>query len=309
MATADLTSSESDLVAPSSGLSAWSYEEAFKRNRGLITEAEQEKLRNSRIAIAGMGGVGGVHLMTLARLGIGSFRIADPDTFELTNFNRQYGADIDTVGLGKASVMAGRALAVNSGLDLQIFPEAITEENVGNFLAGVDVFVDGIDFFSIGARRLIFREAHERGIWSVTGGPIGFSTAWLVFDPAGMSFDRYFDLHDKMDRIDQLVAFAVGLTPRATHLPYMDLSQVDQQQERGPSLGLACQLASGVVAAEVAKIVLGRGRIRSAPCYMQFDPYRYLFRKGRLARGNRHLVQRIKRYVLKKRFAEMEGEI
>ncbi len=40
-----------------------------------------------------MGGVGGVHLMTLARLGIGKFTIADPDTFELANFNRQYGAE------------------------------------------------------------------------------------------------------------------------------------------------------------------------------------------------------------------------
>ena len=67
----------------------WSYDEAFKANRGLISEEEQEKLRNCRVAIAGMGGVGGIHLVTLARLGIGKFTIADPDVFEVANFNRQ----------------------------------------------------------------------------------------------------------------------------------------------------------------------------------------------------------------------------
>src|SRR5215510_5748214 len=91
----------------------WSYEEAFKRNRGLITEAEQQKLRNSRVAIAGMGGVGGVHLITLARLGIGKFTIADPDVFEVANFNRQYGATISNLGRNKAEAMAEAALEIN----------------------------------------------------------------------------------------------------------------------------------------------------------------------------------------------------
>src|SRR5271165_2808853 len=67
---------------------AWSYDEAFVRNRGLISSEEQRRLRDCRVAIAGMGGVGGVHLATLARLGVGHFTIADPDEFEIANFNR-----------------------------------------------------------------------------------------------------------------------------------------------------------------------------------------------------------------------------
>ena len=55
----------------------FNYQEAFSRNEGLISKEEQEVLRNSRIAIPGLGGVGGVHLMTLARVGIGKFHIAD----------------------------------------------------------------------------------------------------------------------------------------------------------------------------------------------------------------------------------------
>src|SRR3954467_6277338 len=53
------------------------YDEAFSRNIGWVTEWEQQILRTKRVAIAGMGGVGGLHLLTLARLGIGAFHISD----------------------------------------------------------------------------------------------------------------------------------------------------------------------------------------------------------------------------------------
>jgi molybdopterin/thiamine biosynthesis adenylyltransferase len=276
----------------------WRYDEAFARHRGLLTVAEQERLRRSRVAIAGLGGVGGVHLATLARLGIGAFQIADPDRFELANFNRQHGAGMSTLGRGKAEVMADQARAINPDVQLDIFSEHITPANVADFLADVNVLVDGIDFFALEARRLLFREARRRGIWAVTAGPLGFSTSWLVFDPTGMSFDDYFDLHEGQDELEQLVAFAVGLAPRATHLGYLDLTQVDLKAGRGPSVGLACQLCAGVTAAEVVKILLGRGPVRAAPWYCQFDAYRQELRQGRLRWGNRHPWQRLKRWWL-----------
>ena len=281
----------------------WSYEEAFKRNRGLITEEEQEKLRNSRVAIAGMGGVGGVHLITLARLGIGKFTIADPDVFEVANFNRQYGATISNLGRNKAEVMAEAALDVNPELQLRVMPHAIDASNVDKLLRDADLLIDGLDFFAIDARRTIFRRAAERGIWAVTAGPIGFSTAWLAFDPAGMTFDRYFDLSDSMDRIDQLAAFAVGLTPKATHICYTDLSIASLAEQTGPSASIGCQLAAGVMGTVALKVLLNGRRQLSAPRYLQFDAYQNRLAKGRLWLGNRSSWQRLKRGVLRRRFA------
>ena len=75
---------------------AYIYQQAYARNIGWVTPAEQAALRGKRVAIAGMGGVGGVHLLTLARLGIGAFHIADFDTFDIANFNRQVGATMST---------------------------------------------------------------------------------------------------------------------------------------------------------------------------------------------------------------------
>jgi molybdopterin/thiamine biosynthesis adenylyltransferase len=277
---------------------AWRYEEAFARNLGLLTAAEQERLRLSRVAIAGLGGVGGIHLVTLARLGIGAFHIADPDQFELANFNRQIGASVTTLGQPKAEIMAEMARAVNPDLGLNVFAEPVTETNVAAFLEGIDVVVDGIDAFALEARRLLCREARRRGIWVVAAGPLGFSTAWLLFSPTGMSFDDYFDLHDDMSPLERMVAYAVGIAPAATHRGRLSLADVDFTLGRGPSLGLACQLCAGVAATEVLKILLGKGDVRPVPHYAQCDAYRGICRTGKLRGGNRHPWQRLKRWWL-----------
>src|SRR5262249_39612162 len=156
------------------------------------------------------------------------------------------------------------------------------------------------DVYAIEARRLLFQEARRRGLWAITAGPIGFSVAWLLFDPHGVSFDDYFDLRDGMDRWDQLIAFLVGLTPRATQRSYFDLSRMDPYSEQGISVGLACQLCAGVAAAEVVKIVLGRSPLRPVPWYAQFDVHQYQFCTGRLRWGNRHPLQRFKRWLLRR---------
>jgi molybdopterin/thiamine biosynthesis adenylyltransferase len=283
----------------------FTYEEAFARNFGLVSAEEQARLRASRVAITGLGGVGGVHLATLARLGVGAFHVADPDRFDLANFNRQFGATTRTLGRNKAEVMAEEARAINPEIDLRVFPEAVTPENVAAVLDGVDVLVDGIDFFALEARRLVFNEARRRGIWAVTAGPLGFSTAWLVFSPTGMSFDEYFDLDRTPDPFDRLISFLIGLAPRATHRTYLDFTSVDPATGRGPSAGLACHLCSGVAAAEVLKILLGRPGVLPVPWYFQFDAYRQLFIKGRLAAGNRHPIRRLKRRVARRRLERL----
>jgi molybdopterin/thiamine biosynthesis adenylyltransferase len=273
-----------------------------------VSTAEQEKLRASHVAIAGLGGVGGIHLITLARLGIGNFTIADPDCFELANINRQYGASVPNLGRNKAEVMAELAREINPEARVRVVPEAVTAANIGSFLQNADIVLDGLDGYAIAARRLLFHEARRRGLWAITAGPIGFSAAWLSFSPTGMSFDDYFDLHDGMDRWDQLIAFLVGLTPRATQRAYFDLAQMDPYSEQGRTTGLACQLCAGVAAGEVAKILLGHTPLRPAPWYFQFDVHQYLFRQGRLRWGNRHPVQRLKRWLLRRWLRRLESQ-
>ena len=165
--------------------------EAFSRNIGLLTQEEQRQLANAKVAIPGMGGVGGVHLITMVRCGIGNFHIADFDTFEPVNVNRQYGARVPDFGRSKLQVMAEHALSINPYLEIKEFPEGINSSNMDEFLDGVQVILDGLDFFSFDTRRLLFNRAMEKGIYVVTAGPLGFSSAMLIFSPhEGMGCDK-----------------------------------------------------------------------------------------------------------------------
>ena len=114
------------------------YDSAFSRNIGWVTLAEQQKLRGSRIAIAGLGGVGGVHLLTLARLGIAHMHIADFDEFDVHNLNRQAGASMSNMGQPKLDTMARLARDINPEIDLQFFQHGVQPENVDEFLHNVD---------------------------------------------------------------------------------------------------------------------------------------------------------------------------
>ena len=271
------------------------HEQAFSRNIGLFSKKEQEALKNAKIAIPGMGGVGGVHLITMARTGIGRFHLADYDTYEPVNINRQYGARVPDFGRPKLEVMCEQALAINPYLEITPFPQGINKSSLDPFLDGVQVVLDGLDFFQFDIRRTLFNRAREKGVYVVTAAPLGFSSAVLIFSPHdGMSFDEYFNIVDGMTTEQQYLAFAMGLAPRGTHMKYMDLKKVSLENKAGPSLNIACQSCAAMAAAEAVRIILNRGGIKPVPYYFQFDPYAQKYRKGKLYLGNRNPIQKIK---------------
>lgn len=269
------------------------YGRAFDRNIGWVTVAEQQALRGKRVAIAGMGGVGGVHLITLARLGIANFHIADFDEFGLANFNRQAGAMMSTLGKPKVEVLSAMARDVNPEAEVSVFSNGVDAQNLDSFLTGVDLYVDGLDFFAFDARRMIFAACHARGIPAVTVAPIGMGAALLNFMPDGMTFEDYFGWGEAPDD-EKALRFLVGLAPAHLHLHYLaDPSRVSLEDRRGPSTIMACQICAGVAATEALKILLGRGRVQTAPHGMQFDAYRNKLVRTWRPGGHRHPLQRL----------------
>jgi molybdopterin/thiamine biosynthesis adenylyltransferase len=272
---------------------AFDYSEAFGRNLGWLTPQEQATLRGKKIAIAGLGGAGGVHLLTLARLGIGKFHIADLDRFDLVNFNRQAGASMSSIGQPKAQVMAGLALDINPELDIRVFDEGVQPHNVDAFLDGVDLYVDGLDYFVFHARRLVYDACRERGIPITFAVPLGMGAAVLNFLPEGPGFEEYFRLQGNPEA-EWATRFLVGLAPALLHRGYLVYPEiVDFKTQRVPSTGLACQLCAGMAGTEALKILLGRGKVRAVPHSLQFDAYtgklKHTWRPG----GNAHPLQRL----------------
>jgi len=279
------------------------YSKAFSRNIGWLTVDEQNRLRASRAAIAGLGGVGGGHLLTLARLGIGNFNISDFDYFEIHNFNRQAGAMMSTVGQPKSDTLARMALDINPTADIRVFREGVTPENVDDFLKDVDIYVDSIDYFSVEARRMLFAECYKRGIPAVTAAPLGMGVGFLYFKPGKMSFEDYFLLEGQTRR-EQLLRFMAGLAPKALHRHYLIAPEaVSFAEERGPSTIMSCELCAGFTGTQVLKILLKRGKVRAVPWSMQFDAYeqklRFTWRPGGNANPAQKLLLKIIRAKIK----------
>lgn len=269
------------------------YDEAFSRNIGWFTPAEQLRLRQARIGIAGMGGVGGVHLLTLTRLGVGRFRIADLDRFALVNFNRQAGAACSSLDREKTAVMAAMARDINPELELAEFPEGVNAGNVDAFLDGVDVYVDGLDYFVFETRRMVYDACRRKGIPVVLVVPLGMGASLLHFLPDGPAFEEYFRLEDG-GRDEWPVRFLAGVAPALLHRHYLAYPEiVNFAAQRVPSTGAACQICSGLAATSVAKILLGRGPISGVPHSSQYDAYAGRFKRVWRPGGNRHPLQRI----------------
>ena len=278
------------------------YRTAFARNIGWVTPAEQSLLQTRRVAIAGLGGVGGSHLLTLTRLGIGHFHLSDFDHFELHNFNRQAGASLPHLGQRKLDVAIQLARDINPELEITGFPDGIRAENVDAFLDGVDLYVDGLDFFALAARRAVFSACAARGVPAVTAAPLGMGTAVLNFLPGKMSFEEYFRLEGH-DENEQLLRFLLGLSPTMLQGKYLvDPGAVDLPGHKGPSTAMACELCAGMAATQALKILLDRGPVPAAPHGMHFDAYRNRFRKTWRPGGNHHPLQRLGLAIARKRF-------
>jgi molybdopterin/thiamine biosynthesis adenylyltransferase len=272
---------------------SFSYADAFDRNLGWFTEGEQLSLKGKTVAIAGMGGVGGVHLLTLVRLGVSKFRIADLDSFELANFNRQVGAMMSTLDQAKVNVLGRMAKDINPDVEIAEFPNGVTPQNLDAFLQGVDLFIDGFDFFVLDIRRKTFARCRELGIPAMTAAPVGMGVAFMVFTKDGMAFEDYFRFEGRSE-LRQYINFLIGIAPSGMHRSYLvDPARLDLAKHKAPSTIIGVQLCASFTAAQAAKYLLNRGDVKPAPFHYHFDAYLNKFRAGP-QRGNNGLLQRLK---------------
>lgn len=118
----------------------------FSRTQILLGDAAMEKLQNARVAVFGVGGVGGYTAEALARSGVGALDLIDPDTVSVTNINRQLFATHSTVGQYKVDVAANRLLDISPSLHVTTYKVFYTPETADTFdFSQYDYIVDAID--------------------------------------------------------------------------------------------------------------------------------------------------------------------
>ena len=120
----------------------------FSRSELLMGKAGVKQLKQKKIAVFGIGGVGGFVVEALARSGVGAFCLIDHDTISLTNLNRQIIATMQTVGKYKTDVMKERILSINPQADVAVKTEFFLADSDTAFLNDCDYIVDAIDLVS-----------------------------------------------------------------------------------------------------------------------------------------------------------------
>ncbi len=253
----------------------YQYQHYFERNAGLISSEEQEILRGARIAIAGLGGIGGLAAERLIRLGVGGLRITDPGDFEVSNINRQFGATTRNIGKNKTEEIVKLLKDINPLADIEYNTTGVTRNaGIVSFLNDCKVIIDAMDFGMIAESILLQREARRMGLHYLFSAAIGFGAISVVFSPGGITLEEYNKISKDINpyetqRIDVPIDCILPVTPsyvQATSL----LKDVLSGKIPVPTSSIGAGLAALQATTEAMNIIIGRD-VPEAPYFTYLD--------------------------------------
>ncbi len=176
-----------EYIFPASSEAKKKLPELTDRTLGWFTQAMIEKITSSRIAIAGVGGIGGHVADSLVRAGVSHISLADPGIFDYSNIHRQHAASIQSVGTSKVFATANMLRSTVTSTDISVFPMGISPESIDSFLNTADIVIDAIEYHALGARYSLHSAARVKGIPVFNGNSVGFSTNLFHFSPTEQS--------------------------------------------------------------------------------------------------------------------------
>lgn len=187
--------------------------ERYLRNHDAISEEEQAFLATKRVLVVGCGGLGGMVIECLARIGVGYLRVVDGDVFEESNLNRQLLSSTMNLGRPKTLAAQQRVMAVNPLVVVDAVQAELTVENARELLGECDVAVDCLD--NIPARLVLQEAAKEAGIPVVHGAVAGWLGRICVIQPGEDLLTLLYPEPDEMrgeERLAGTLSFTAALT-------------------------------------------------------------------------------------------------
>ena len=162
----------------------------YARNHSTFSTGDQLSFLRARVGVVGCGGIGGYVVEGLARLGIGTIVVADPDSFDESNLNRQLFSSIAAIGMAKVEAAAARIPAINPAATLVPHRERLTRDNGAALLKDCGAVVDALD--SIAARLELLEVCGSLGIPMVHGAIAGWYGQLSVQYPGDTVLDQLY---------------------------------------------------------------------------------------------------------------------
>lgn len=232
----------------------------FIRSEMLIGTEAMEKLHNARVAIFGVGGVGGYTAEALARSGVGSIDLIDNDTVSLSNINRQIIALHSTIGQCKVDVMASRIADINPDAEVNVHRCFFLPETAAKFdFSKYDYVVDAVD--TVAAKVAIILACKEAGTPIISSMGAGNKLNPAMFEVADIyktsvcPLARVIRQNMKKHRIDKLkVVYSkeIPLTPLSEHEKTAEADAFPRRATPG-SMAFTPSVAGLILASEVVK--------------------------------------------------------
>ncbi|MFC1846875.1 ThiF family adenylyltransferase [Chloroflexota bacterium] len=153
----------------------------FRINYGVLSQEEQDRIKQASVLIVGVGAVGGIIAEILARSGIGSFTLIDPDKYEWSNSNRHIGWYTDTLGKYKSDVIKNDILRINPEANIKAYTKKLSFGEIKEHINTNSIIIAAADDLAFSSKIIIM--AQERKKFALTFMPSGLSGFILVFPP------------------------------------------------------------------------------------------------------------------------------
>ena len=127
-----------------------------------LFDKDLEKIKNSKVCVVGLGGVGSIAMESLVRTGVGELTICDFDVINVSNINRQIITNHNNIGIKKVDASKKLCEDINPNIKLNIYDKKIDENNLEFFNYGFDYLIDAID--DVNAKLLLYKECLKRNI-------------------------------------------------------------------------------------------------------------------------------------------------
>lgn len=260
------------------------YWERVNRNLGWLGDTaeeqrdRQERLRDSVIGIVGTGGIGGAVALRLARMGVRHLKLADPDAFEVSNIQRQVGADVHNLGRNKATVVAEMVNALTNDVNIDVFPEGLTPHTAEEFVDGCDYVMDQMEFFQIANRYALHRayRASEHCQFMLNIPTVGHSVFVFKYTRQSMKIEDVYGLPEDSELTPDVVRRLMErIIPEMP--PYPGKNMLDHwfvDLHRMPIFGACPPMAEGILTERLAQEILripGMTPLPEQPGYAVFD--------------------------------------
>lgn len=257
------------------------YNELFSRNLGIITEKDQKLLNKSRLAVFGLGGLGGVICEILTRTGINSIKIIDKDIYDISNLNRQIYATTKSLGKYKTDETEERLKEINLGIKIEKYM-VIDAHNCNQILRDVSCAILALD--ETIPCIIISRECVKLNIPLIEGWALPFGNV-RVFTKETPSLEEVYELPTLNKNISLLTEHEkkelnLLMLMQLRKINEIDNYFTDNAMERIihgeiPSFAPMVWLTACIMSFEVIKVILKKPEISYSPKLSIFNPFNF----------------------------------